>query len=114
MSHIENAKARFAESKIKASDLSSLQVERLIQITNEKIKEKEIMDGKLICCLNFGSNGALKITCDSHYFENREAYTFYANGDVSIAYWADGLISKCFAAAFESWLDEITPAQQPA
>ena len=112
MQHIDNAKSRFAATKLRIADFSQTQINRLIEITNQKMRDKEVMKNNLFCCLKYGSNGDLKITCDSHYFENREAYTFYTNGELSIAYWADGLISKYFAEAFEAWLDEIAPIPQ--
>lgn len=112
MTYTDNAKQRFSALGLKPNDLSKSQIEKLIQITNKVAQEKQIMNGNLTFKVANTENESIRVNCDSHYFDNREAYTFYPNGEVSIAYWADGLVSKYFAQAFEAWLDQLVA--QPA
>jgi len=47
----------------------------------------------------------LELKVRSHYFNNREAITFYKGGTVGFCGWAGGRNHEPFLQAFENWLD---------
>src|SRR5690606_1631633 len=101
---IQSVKAKYTENDIQ-NKLTDANLLKLIEIANERLKALVSNGSASAKCKRFPTETGndVRILCDSHYFENREAYTFYANGEVSIAHWASGMVLNVFNTAFDEW-----------
>ena len=115
------ARQKFNDKGLKYSDIKMSDFFRLVSFVCEEIenfKEEKGIHTMVISqrlkannpVFNADENGNLKsafIKVSSHYFEGREAISFYKNGVICFCRWASSTNEKPFINAFIKWVDTI-------
>ena len=105
----DGARAAFAASGHTYDVLSLGSLEVLRRRIDGEMKRAGLMHGKLrmskVCRLDTTPNGThAQLRCKAHYFEDREAVTFGADGFIGFAGWADDINIQPILTAFISWV----------
>lgn len=108
------ARYKWATSGLRFSDLTLLSIRRLNTCLKEELKAAQRIRGTLTMCslpMIQMSRWSVSLRCKSFYFDSREAITFYPEGFVGFAGWADDSNVAPILAAFMRWLEDETRRQ---
>lgn len=106
------ARHRWATSGLRFSDLTLLSVRRLNSCLKEEMKSAQRIRGTLTMCslpMIRMSRWGVSLRCKSFYFDSREAVTFYPEGFVGLAGWADDSNVDPVIKGFMRWIENEKP-----
>ncbi|MCM2441154.1 hypothetical protein HGO34_15640 [Agrobacterium vitis] len=103
----DEARKSFADSGLTYADLSRADLEALRDTLDRSLKAAKTIKGykmkRAIRRVEWPIGWAA-LTCQSYYFEGREAVTFNPGGFVGFAGWADDSNAAPILAGFKEWV----------
>lgn len=111
----DHARAAWAASGLRLEDLELASIRRLSRLIDRKMRAAELMSGSLRMApflLRKWPRPQVELRCSAYYFNRREAVTFYSDGFVGFAGWADGVNSVPVLQGFMEWLDTEKKVRQ--
>ncbi len=106
------ARQYFKDCQIEYSEITRKDIDKLIQLIKEQLKEHKHFPMRLSKIVHFKSENGIFLSCylyvNGRYFKKRQAISFEEEDWIGFAGWADSGNVQPFINAFAIWCDYIT------